>query len=238
MKLNKKCLTLIVCLISIMILLRSPLSAKIETRIDFLSRYIWRGFDLNPDNKPVIQPSVTFGFEESGFSVNFWGSFSFEDRELNELDMTFAYDFNMSEDLALSIGFVHYGWYFARNFDFKDNTTQELYLSAILQRVALHPSMSVYYDFGNGDGIYLQFGISHSLKVNKTSILELGAALGYNGGQWIEDTGFSDIGILASLPLKVGNTSISPVLGLSFILLDEVNRNTDYEIWFGVSVIF
>ena len=37
---------------------------KVNWGIDYVSRYIWRGYDLTPDNNPNIQPQVTFDFNK------------------------------------------------------------------------------------------------------------------------------------------------------------------------------
>lgn len=206
--------------------------------LDFSSRYIWRGFDLNPNNKPVLQPSATFNLGNSGINANVWGSISFEDSELNELDFTLSYDINKFEDISLSVGFIHYGWYFADNFKFKDNTTQEVYVSAGFNKIPLNPTISLYYDFNNGDGLYATLGLNQEIKISQNHNLDLSAILGYNDGQWIEKSGFSDLSITASLPFKYNKVKISPFVSTVFILMDEVNPNVDSEILYGVSFEF
>ena len=39
--------------------------------ISVLSKYVWRGYELNDDSL-VLQPSVTVGYK--GFSLNLWGN--------------------------------------------------------------------------------------------------------------------------------------------------------------------
>ena len=50
-----------------------------ELGVDFdatwVSKYIWRGFDLL-DDKAAFQPSINFDLFNSGFSVNVWSSFA------------------------------------------------------------------------------------------------------------------------------------------------------------------
>lgn len=214
------------------------LTAGVEYQVDVASRYIWRGFDLNPDNKPVLQPSVTFSCGDSGFAVNLWSSFSFEAKELNEIDVTLSYDFKMPEDFSLSVGFTHYGWYFNEGFKFKNHTTQEFYVAFGLPKVPLAPNLTVYYDFGNGDGFYLLLGVGHSLPLSETINLDLSASLGYNGKQWIGESGLSDLNFNVTIPFKVGKVTISPFFNVTLILLDAVNPDVDNEIWGGVSLVF
>ncbi len=213
------------------------LDAGVEYQVDVASRYIWRGFDLNPNNKLVLQPSLTYSFGGSGFAVNLWSSFSFERKEMNEIDVTMSYDFKLPENYSLSIGFTHYGWYFNDGFKFKDHTTQEVYVSVGLPKLPLAPNLTVYYDFANGDGIYVLFGVGHSISLSEELNLDLSATLGYNGKQWIGESGFSDLNFNVSIPFKVGKVTISPFFNVTFILLDAVNPEADNEIWAGVSFV-
>ena len=102
--------TLILIFLPVVILLSAiPVKAGFDYQLDFTSRYIWRGFDLNPANKPAVQPSITYGFGDSGFAVNLWGSFSFENKQVNETDITLSYDFKLNDRISMSVGFIHYG---------------------------------------------------------------------------------------------------------------------------------
>jgi hypothetical protein len=55
----------------------------------FVTKYIWRGYNLVDD--PAIQPSLDFGFGDSGFSANVWHSAGLADRDISgtadELDL-------------------------------------------------------------------------------------------------------------------------------------------------------
>lgn len=235
---SRKILLTVVISVLLCVLLPGRMDAGVDCSVDFYSRYIWRGFDLNPDNKPVVQPSITYAFGDSGFSVNLWGSFSFENSELNETDITLSYEFKNLKTISLSIGFIHYGWYFTEGFTLEDNTTQEVYVTAGLPGVPLNPTVSLYYDINNGDGLYATFGVSHGLSFAQSLTLELAATLGYNGGQWTESTGFSNLNLTASLPISLNKISIAPIVGTTFILMDEVNPGVDNEFYVGVSLAF
>jgi len=210
---------------------------------DFFSRYTWRGWDLNPVHKPVVQPSVTYAFGDSGFAVNAWFSFSFEDKELNEIDFTASYDFKPSENFSLSAGFINYGWFFTDDFKFKDHTTQEIYIAAGLPTVFLAPEVSIYYDLNLGDGLYAQLAVGHSLEVDKKASVDLSASLGYNAGQWLPegvDTGFSDLNFGIAVPFKAGKFTITPSATYTIVLLDAIEDLTgdDNHFRFGISVSF
>lgn len=235
---SKKLFAIIFSFIVCSILMVARLEAGTVFQLDFTSRYIWRGFDLNPPNKPALQPSVTYSFGDSGFSVNLWGSFSFENSEVNELDFTLSYEFKISNHVSMSLGFTHYGWYFAEPFRFEDHTTQELYVSAGFPGMFLSPVITFYYDFTNGNGFYLLLGAGYSQPLSDNLSLNLRASLGYNGGQWIESHGFSDLNFGVSLPFKIKKLTLSPFFHITFVLLEEVNPGVDNEIIFGVSLAF
>ncbi|MGE5344069.1 MAG: hypothetical protein ACM3SY_21570 [Candidatus Omnitrophota bacterium] len=212
------------------------LSAQPVYRLTVATGYSWRGFDLNPPNKPVIQPSVTFNLGKSGIAFDIWSSFSFQSRSLNEIDFTLSYAFKTPENYSLSIGFNHYGWYFVKPFRFKNNTTQEVYVSAGLPNVFLKPEVTVYYDFNNGDGTYVLLELARSLPLSAELGLDLSAALGYNGKQWINRSGLSDLSLGATVPVKIGSVTLSPFVNVVFIFMDEVNPGVKNRVIVGASV--
>ena len=63
--------------------------------------------------------------------------------------------------------------------------------------------------------------------------MEMGCLIGFNSRQYIDKTGFSDIGLYVKIPLTLGRLILTPALNLMIPLLDEVNEDT--EIWFGFS---
>lgn len=209
------------------------LYSGVSYQVDFNSSYIWRGWDLNPSKKPVLQPSVTYGFGESGLALNLWCSFSFEDSTTNEIDITLSYDYELSKDVTLSAGFINYGWYFAKEFKFKENTTQEIYVSFGFPKILLSPSISVYYDLNNGDGLYVLGAIKYGIKISEKLTAELSSSLGYNGGQWTEETGFSDLnfGFSVPMPIKKLNLSVSS----NYTIVFDGFGDTNY-FWVGASI--
>jgi len=216
-----------------------PLPGAFAGQIDLVSRYIWRGFDLLPDNHAAIQPSLTVDFGESGFSLNIWSSFALAQRELfkysDEIDVTLSYAFKVPEGWELTAGFTNYGYWFANDFKFNNNTSQEVYAMVAKTDLPLSPQLSAYYDFNLGSGLYVTLGGSHELKVNERLSVELGGVIGFNSRQYIDKTGFSNIDFYASVPLTVGKLLLTPSLNVTIPLLDEVNEGM--EIWFGFSTV-
>jgi len=214
-----------------------PLPGKATVQVDWLSRYVWRGFDLLPDNHAAIQPSFTVDLGASGFSLNFWSSFALAQRDAfkysDEIDVTLSYDFKMPEGWELSAGLIHYGYWFANDFSFKGATSQEVYATVARTDLPLSPALSVYYDFNLGSGLYVTFGGSRELELNEKLGMELGGLIGFNSRQYIAGTGFSNIDLYVKTPLALGKLTLIPSLNVMIPLLDEVNEET--EIWFGFS---
>jgi len=213
------------------------LKAEVVYQVDAASRYIWRGFDLNPHKKPVIQPSIDFAFGQSGFSLKLWSSISFVSKDLNEFDLTLSYATDLSKDVSLAAGLIHYAWYLAENFKFEDDTSHEVFLSIESLTVFLHPSLSIYYDFTAGDGIYVLLEIGHSFPLFEKLGADLSASLGYNGGQWLaegSDPGFSDLNFGLTLPFQTGPFQISAFANYTIVLLDAVGEENHF--WFGISL--
>jgi len=217
----------------------SNLKAEVVYQVDAASRYIWRGFDLNPQKKHVIQPSIDLAFGQSRFTLNLWSSISFVSKDLNEFDLTLSYATDLSKEVSLTAGFIHYAWYLAENFKFKDNTSHEFFFSIESPTIFLHPSLSIYYDFTVGDGIYIQLEIDHSFPLFEKFGAILSASLGYNGGQWLteeSDPGFSDLNFGLTLPFQNGSFQISAFVNYSIVLLDVIGEENHF--WFGLSLSY
>jgi hypothetical protein len=235
-RIENKTLRFVLVLIPI-IGLSLPLAAGFKYNLTYSSSYIWRGFDLNPTQKMVLQPSVDYSFGKSGLALNLWSSFSFVNRYSNEIDLTLSYTFRTSENLRLKAGLIHYGYYFVENFSFENNTSHEIFVSAGLPNLVIHPSLTVFYDFTNGDGFYLQLETGHSITITQAIQTELSASLGYNGGQWLaegEDPGFSDLNIGAAVLFEYKNWEITPFANYTFVLLDALGNENFF--WFGIGM--
>lgn len=214
------------------------LRGSVEVRTDLVSRYIWRGFDVLADTGPALQPDAFFDLGESGLWLDLWGSFSLSDRarlrELDELDVTLAYDLPLGTSAVLQTGLIHYVWFSEPGFSLKDSTTLELFLAASLPAVTLEPTLTVYYDVHQGKGVYIQAGISKTWPLSPAVALEWTGRLGYNGGQWIDDSGISDLQMGLALPVSLSGLELSAFMNYTFVFLDSVNEGD--EIWFGLSL--
>jgi len=150
-----------------------------------------------------------------------------------------TYALKTQESLSLVVGFTNYGYWFTRDFKFEDHTTQEFFVELGFPKVPFSPTLTAFYDINLGDGLYVQLTGVHTLPLGGGLSLDLAAALGYNAGMFLPegaDTGFSDLTIGASVPLKLGGLTLSPFVNYTFVFLDAVND--DNELWFGASLIF
>ncbi len=234
MNLKKSCIrALLVCLAGAAL----PLPGAVSGQIDMVSRYIWRGFDLLPDNHMALQPSLTVDLGKSGVALEIWSSFALANRRdfkySDEIDLTLSYDFTMPEGWELSLGICHYGYWFAEDFTFKDGTSQEIFATVTRTDLPLSPTLSLYYDFNLGSGLYATLGGSHELKVSEKVSMELGGLIGFNSRQFIAKSGFSDIDFFVKAPLTLGRVVLTTSLNVMIPLMDEVNEDT--EVWVGFS---
>lgn len=217
-----------------------PLPGRASVQVDWVSRYIWRGFDLLPDNHSAIQPALAIDLGRSGVSLSLWGSFALEQRDLfrsgDEIDVTLSCAVPLPAGWEMNVGLYHYGYWFAEGFTFKDNTSQEIFVALARIDLPLSPQLSIYYDFNLGSGLYVSLAVGHEIRLSDQLGMELGGLIGFNSRQYIDRTGFSHIDLFASVPLALGGLTLIPSLNLTLPLLDEVNEET--EVWFGFSAAF
>jgi uncharacterized protein (TIGR02001 family) len=218
------------------------LHAGFSYEVGFVSSFVWRGMDLYPKNKPALQPSITYTFGDSGISISMFASYTLTDRnelrELEEIDFTFNYDFQISENISFSVGMTNYGWYYIPDYTFKDGNTQEFYAILGFPRFFLGPSFSVYYDINLGDGLYALFSLGHTFKLSGKTHMEISASLGYNRKQWIDESGISDLNLSAAIPFSVGKLSITPSIHYTHVFLESLYRegNKKEKLWFAVLI--
>lgn len=204
---------------------------EVGASADFYSKYIWRG--QTPVDDPVFQPSAYVGIEN--FTASIWGNYSFDDGEWTELDYTLDYTTSLDmispelEKVSVSGGYIYYDF---PNLPAGDNS-QEIYAGVAVDTL-LSPSLTVYWDFDQGDGTYYEAAIAHSLPIGKTT-LNLTATVGYNEGQWDFASSFSAALFGASLAVPLGDrVVVEPGVFYSLAL----DNQYDDEFYGGVSVSF
>jgi len=208
---------------------------SLEFNVGASSYYIWRGFDLNPENELMIIPYANLTLGDSGLSFEGRGYYAMDAKELRELDLTVQWAFKPTRRLLVKLGYTEY-----RFFDIPDpylkSDSREGYVSLGLPWTPLSPELTAYYDFGAGDGLYLKFQLRQVIPLLKSIRLELSSHIGYNAGQWLPagaKTGFSDFNFTTMLPIKVGRIYIIPFTSYTVVLLDSIGNSTYF--WYGVT---
>lgn len=211
----------------------------------FNNKYLWRGLLLT--DGPVLQPSATVAWYR--FSFNIWGNLDLDDAnnmsgEFNEVDYTIDYSTEVFGPLDGSVGFIVY--------DFPNTpfaTTTEFYVGLGLD-VPLSPSLTAYFDIDEVDGIYLNGSIGHSVELPEviesvSASLDLGLNVGWgndkhNTAYYGSNTsGFTDMGISASLPITIGeHVTVAPSLTYTTILNDDLRGAVanDDNVVYGVTI--
>jgi hypothetical protein len=210
-----------------------------EMRLDFFSKYMWRGQPLN--DEPVFQPSMTFSkaLGDGNLSFNVWGNLDFTDSrgdsgEFTEADYTLDWSsgFPGIKWLGYSLGFIRYDLLRAED-------TTEVY-SGINFKTVLSPSIKWYYDVDEVQGSYFQFSISQGYEKIVTIYgvpfgLNTSASLGYANKSFnrcycgVNNENFNDLTLGISFPAEIHGWAITPSLGYSTILSSEIRESDSYE---------
>lgn len=205
-----------------------PWSLSIETGVH--SHYLWRGLTLNSD--PVNQNSVTFEHtlgKEAEFGtigLNYWNNVDLTSiyghaGDITENDWGVYWYKTLGDIGKLKLGAVYYDYPTAEGEGVFSHSS-EVY-AIFTANTLLNPEFSAYYDFQKSDGIYLSFGISHSVPLDfvdftKGWSLDLSSAIGWNSGKNMEmyygeveeDSSFTDFSVKAGLTIPLySNDSMS-----------------------------
>lgn len=206
---------------------------SVETH--YVSRFIWRGFDIIPDNNSALQPSVLYSAGSTGLWFNIWGSVSLTERSntktADEVDYVFGYDRPLAGGaVTASVGMYYYTF---PNLE-GNNATPEVFVGLTFGKIPLSPSFFFYHDFDLADGQYFLCSLSQSIKPVP---LTFNLSAGYNNNYLIDDSGISDVTLSCSYTITAGRLNIIPRLYYALTPMDTVNDN-DSEIWFSVGIAF
>ncbi len=219
----------------------------VDLTADFMSKYIWRGQNLNDDF--VFQPSVAVTFDN--FTASIWGNQdltgyhnhvdatgnSGESGEFTELDYSLDYTNKVPgfEKLNYSVGVIYYDF---PNTVLKDTT--EIYWG-LSYDCFLKPSVTLYHDIDEAKGTYASFGISHSIEkifaIGETPVgMELGASLGYGSSAYnkyywggLDQAKVNDLTMSASFPIALGSWTVSPSINYVTLLNSDIRRQDTYR---------
>ena len=217
----------------------APVSAisqiGIRTDVTLVSRYIWRGFDTIADDRPALQPSITFEFGKSGVWFNAWSAFALADTDFVELDLVLGYDKAFSEDISLSAGAGYFTFPSMPNYPDENSATPEVYFGVTLMSIPMSPNLTFYYDFNMGDGLYATFSLSRDFLVKQrliSSTLLAGYTRQYRGIG--VDPGFSDICLGVSTDFDWRSLTLAP--GINYVIIPNETINDENEFWVGLTV--
>jgi hypothetical protein len=188
--------------------------------VGIFSSYVWRGITIHEDM--AVQPSV--GLSYDGFGANLWTDWNGDTEEHVETDLTLSYSFSI-EKASLEVGYIYYALD-----GFAD--TQEFYVSAGYD-VLLSPSLTLYWDFDEGEGAFLVASIGHSFELPHDIALNLGASASVNLENSVmgldsdgEDfSNFYNGEFSASLSIPITDAIyIEPMVAYSFSLSDDAEN--------------
>ena len=203
---------------------------NISVNADLVSRYIWRGINVNDAFN--IQPALTLSV--SGFSFGFWGSYSLSNNlDYNiygqELDTWLGYAFTFENGMSISAIVTDYyypnagiPWGNFDNFDSPEGPGAHTIETGLLLKGpnAVPISLSGYIDVYNDAGNNTYFQVDYPVSVANVSInFFVGASAGSeeNPIYGTETFNIINIGVKASKSIKITEDYSLPVYS-TFIL--------------------
>lgn len=203
-------------------------SAGLDVGAIYVSKYIWRGFDLN-GTQPGIQPGIDYAIPDSNFTLSFWGNYNvggLTKKEFTEADLVVDYSSSIKEGIDYSVGFTYYTF---PNLTGLAAKSHEPYVGITFSKLVFTPAVTVYYDYDQGNGVYATLAGGYDFNLGSQP-MSSGLTIGYNGGQWGATSGISDIVLALSTEFEMKCTTVSPSLGYAII------PNGTNTFWFGLGV--
>ena len=202
-----------------------------EVGFDVNSQYVARGAVVA--ERAAVQPTATLSLTNAPVTVDLWGSFVAQDREVfgevDELDVTATTGLEVpvgSQKFDLSCGLTRYHFTGAPS---GAETSHELGLSCAHQSW-LAPQIDYYYDFDLLDAHYLQVCCGPEVGLNRSGSLSLSLAPSVAVGDLGQEFGFQDASMAMSASLAWGSMSLSPTFGYSY---GSAEQNPDHHGWWG-----
>ena len=226
-----------------------------ELSVSGLTAYIWRGYE-NTRNSVVIPPSLTVGYK--CFSANIWGNLDTQpysqtnvtnSSTWTETDYTLSYTKTIGIVNA-GVGYIYYGLGAANAGAAKPLDSQEVYVTVGLNTL-LSPTLTAYKEVDHYHQYYFLLGVSHTVELNKTVSLKLGASASYLLSDYADATqyninassggypkfndsyqatndkfsNFHDGVVTVSLPINlVKYITVAPTVSYSFPLSGDANN--------------
>ncbi len=179
------------------------------TSLDFVSHYSDRGYRVV--DGPSLQPAIGMSWFGERLALEAWGSAALIDRPAfriaDELDLTLSY---APGPLGLSLGVGVYVYPNQKTFSLRWHSTPEFF-AGLAPALPLRPQAALYYDPHLGNGSYIALGIGHELE-RRRHTLTASATLGYNGGQYGAEPGWSHLDLALTDAWTFGAFTFAPRL--------------------------
>lgn len=197
----------------------------------YTTNYIWRDA---VGNYSALQPSASYTFGKTGFSLNFWSSFGtrYNTNDL-EISVTLSYTFLVTKQLNLSLGVIHYPTsvlasdnntvFFAKNFS--------EFFFAISTPGFLQANLYTY--ITNKGVIYSNIAVAKTLPVGKKYNLDLNASLGHRIQGFHRHNGFRDANFTVSAPVNTPYVDLGLFASVTYVVRRET---THYQA--GINFVF
>jgi len=224
--------------------------------VTYVSRYIWRGFDLYGNNHSGFQPSVDIDLWGSGFGVKVWNSMSNGGGSYvngEEIDYTVYYASSILEGDAMQTNYT-LGWMYYSYPDMPRSggpDAMEAFAALSWPNICpmgIVPSYTYIHmwqaDGGNKSGFRKAggpihvFGLGYGLDVDGQT-LDLSAAAVYNDGTGaaVVDSDWSHLvwGVSTKFPMAE-NLTFTPGFYYQTSMDDTVNTSDEY--WTSLSLTY
>jgi hypothetical protein len=222
----------------------------VEVKLDYVSKYIWRGQNLN--DRSAFQPYVSlskYGFTGSIWATQDWTNVNGHSGNFTQINSTLDYTnaFPGVDGLNWSVGVIDYDFPHTRTAN-----TVEIYGGLTFTALPLSPSIKVYRDVDEIKGAYYQLGIGKTIERaitwndNYCSDLALGASIAYGNSAYnkgyfhtVNGGGFNDLTLTAALPTPLGKGwVIRPSINYATMLADNVREATNKSdnFWAGIGL--
>lgn len=187
------------------------------------SEYVFRGVEIASES---FQGSIEGTYGDIYFGL--WGSEPIDsiDSDTSEFDLYGGWGYAIDDTLSLDVGGTVY------HYPDASDETFELFVG-ISADVQLAPSAYVYYDF-DLEVFTFEGSIGHSITLNESSSIELGAALGFVEPD--AGNGYSYYSTSADYVYSLsGNTDFA--VGLRYSTNDhDLGASPDGNLWGGLSL--
>ncbi|MCP4414520.1 MAG: hypothetical protein GY808_18350 [Gammaproteobacteria bacterium] len=159
-------LIITLCLIPLASLFNSVVVAddefSIDSNVTLASMYLFRGFDMSMED-PALQGDFIVS-HESGFWIGAWSSmYDFGKEDGIEVDFIGGYDFALTDDLTMGVGFTEY------TYTGETDSSTEYYVSVSFKNFTI-----AYYDDVDLDTTYIS--VDYEIAINNKYSLTLHAA--------------------------------------------------------------